>query len=475
MKKSILYLGLLFFVLVSINSKASEFDQRIILNQTLFDHQCSSEDIMRPANSEIPTSLSDHYFQKNIVWSKQNKLFGDIYIPEVIIATMLDNTKLRYTFTYDEEGNKLTELIEMNPFGKWENLRYNQFFYNDKNEEFEYIGQIWDNDKWENDRKHIYEYEGNRRSTIYYFWESGSWILESRDIIEQSENEQGKIYIWLTQNWIDGQWVNTWRETTQYIDAENMELYIQQEWVEDKWINTEKGTQYFDDNENMIQYTIEKWENDEWVYNRQYIRDHNDNNQKTKELVQYWKNDTWEDTQQILYNYSNDGYLEEELTQDLQNEKWENDLQRTYTNDLHGNKVLIVNKKWNNGAWIDANDYFFFEDSMGYFHFYAGYMLEISFMTLSSAEDIEKNGITLSCSPNPVLSEFKISYSTDLIGDLSISIYNSNGEIIADLISGGSCNSGEILFNTTDLPSGAYYCVLKSGDKKVIRSFVVVR
>jgi pimeloyl-ACP methyl ester carboxylesterase len=96
---------------------------------------------------------------------------------------------------------------------------------------------------------------------------------------------------------------------------------------------------------------------------------------------------------------------------------------------------------------------------------------------VGDASDIENNKITdnlaVNIYPNPVQDFLSVKYFINSNNPIKLSIINSFGiELINETINE---NQGTVKINTNGLPSGIYYCILKSGNYIETKRFVILK
>jgi hypothetical protein len=86
------------------------------------------------------------------------------------------------------------------------------------------------------------------------------------------------------------------------------------------------------------------------------------------------------------------------------------------------------------------------------------------------------NETALSCFPNPFSKSTSIAYSLEKAGKVSITIYNSVGQIVTMLVNNDLKQAGSHTetFNAEGLRAGIYYCVLKTGDNTIVCKLLVL-
>ena len=79
------------------------------------------------------------------------------------------------------------------------------------------------------------------------------------------------------------------------------------------------------------------------------------------------------------------------------------------------------------------------------------------------AEDTPKNNSLIY--PNPFSQSITIEYTLENATNVTINIYNSSGQLVSEIDEGLKISGKHsALFDTVDLPSGAYFYSIKSGE-----------
>lgn len=93
----------------------------------------------------------------------------------------------------------------------------------------------------------------------------------------------------------------------------------------------------------------------------------------------------------------------------------------------------------------------------------------------TSVNDDNINNINFNITPNPASDNVSISFSNFGISLNSISIFNCVGNEIKRYNENEILGIDSICLSTGNLPSGLYYCTLNAGNKKITKSFVIIR
>jgi len=172
-------------------------------------------------------------------------------------------------FTYDANGNLLSELIQKWNGTAWANSAYDSSVYINNNQAL-YLALSWDNthNVWVNQSMDVYTYDSSNylATDTNYLWSSGnsSWNYHS------------------------------------------LEFYA------------------YDSSGNLIDRTIQSWNNIAWGNKAQYVRTYDSLNLATSQLTLAWNNTVWDSTYLSYLNY--DTYGDEVSTYflalDTVSDKW---------------------------------------------------------------------------------------------------------------------------------------------------------
>jgi len=93
----------------------------------------------------------------------------------------------------------------------------------------------------------------------------------------------------------------------------------------------------------------------------------------------------------------------------------------------------------------------------------------------NAVNEINSDENHLSCYPNPFNQSTTVSYSIEKAGNVTIKIYNFIGQEVASIINGENTSAGQhtATFNSGNLRSGIYHCVLTADNKSIVSRMVI--
>ena len=201
-----------------------------------------------------------------IVFQKQNKSKvnterGILYRPSVVY---INDSTIRWTYTYDASGNMLTQLYE------W-----------------------WENGAWVNSTRYSYTYDasGNRLTYLFESWQNGAWVNKWR--YSYTYDASGNMLTYLYENWSNGAWVNFERSTYTYDGSGNRLTSLFERWRNNEWVNFERSTYTYDASGNMLTQLYEWWENGAWVRGWRYTYTYDNYNNAVSGKGEQWSNNIW--------------------------------------------------------------------------------------------------------------------------------------------------------------------------------------
>jgi flagellar hook assembly protein FlgD len=78
--------------------------------------------------------------------------------------------------------------------------------------------------------------------------------------------------------------------------------------------------------------------------------------------------------------------------------------------------------------------------------------------------------------PNPFLTSARLEYSLSQNSDITIEIYDMSGKVISNLLKKRqSAGKYTIDFDGSEIPTGVYYCMLKTGNQVMTKKIIKVR
>lgn len=338
---------------------------------------------------------------------KSDELLGVKFLPIIINISKDDGEQRRITYTYDNMGNKLTELTEILSNNIWEEYEYREYIYDNMgniltelftvlspkiwwaSERLTFIynlngnlvtrlRELWNqvDKQWENYKRYIYSYDnnGNKLNELLEYWEDEEWKTSNRYTYTYDQN--GNV---LTEVWNSG--INDLlEETTTYTYHQNgnisTKLYENDE--------GERNSYTFDNNGNILTSIFEmdgrmvdstsctynqsgniltkfhkkyNWSNYDWTnYRDTYTYDQNGN--ILIELNEEWWVISWPTKRRYTYTYDPNGKKKSKLSEFWQdNNHWQNHERFTYTYDQNTSQSTEFIEKWIDGTikqWVNS-------------------------------------------------------------------------------------------------------------------------
>jgi hypothetical protein len=404
---------------------------------------------------------------------------------QTVLAYSTTEKTSKSSFTYDNNGNKISELVQQLRNDIWENETRSTVTYSDNNLKLSDVTEQWLDGQWENSFRSTYRYDANDKMTSYLseLWDSqqdsARWIPYSRYNYEY--NSEGKEISMFNENWKSDKasWENFYRMTMSFSTNRDTSIQLDEMWKNGQWQNAYRYTNTFDSAANAFIATNEGYIAGKWqyTYRTHSTYDLNDNllTKLTEKFATNWNNDTYE-----TYTYNSTGKELSYLNQFWNSSKWEDSKHRISTQDSDQRIVKIVNEVYSNGKWVERDNSITLTDSKNrYFaSYYPSYKLEIFYPgTTSASEEMPNKSLALNCSPNPTSGATSVDYSISEPGSISITVTNSLGIAITRLINNQMHEAGvyNINYDTSNLPNGVYFLIIKAGNRTETKKFVVIR
>lgn len=428
---------------------------------------------------------------------------------------------IRFTYTYDNKSNRLSELSEYWHKNNWINLILNTFSYDETGNILTRSNDGWNRNthQWEVNVKTKYTYD-EKNNPIKAV--SEAWYPDLNQLLpfeRQTYTYDGKNLILsvLIEEYEDSEvWISDRRRTYIYDNTGNLLNEFQEYWNDnsDTWVN-KKRTNYIYDNNNMLSKLIEKWEDylAAWVYYHRYTYTYDDKNNLQTDLFEYWDdveeqlvngerntytyknnmlvttiNEYWySDNEQWIINlrftntYDANENLQVALMELWESEKWVNYYRNTYSYDGSGNITDFTSGSWNSldSIWNPSGGNC---DIINNGNFYRFSCEELSANYISLLSSVKSNNNIIAKFslkqnyPNPFNPVTTISYIIPERTNVNIAIYNTLGEVITTLINKKQIQGKyKIKFNASHLPSGIYFYKIITDNYSNTKKMVLIK
>jgi hypothetical protein len=330
---------------------------------------------------------------------------------------------VRVSFTYDNDGNILTELTE-----------------------------YWDDTHWGTDwlARTTYTYDGN-----------------------------GNRLMALSEFWSAAQWRNGSRRTYTYDGSGNRLTEVIEHSYDSAWVAYSRYTYTYDGRGNRLTALSEFWSQDrtEWAFYDRTAYAYDGSGNTLSELNQYWVAQ-WLNRSRRTYTYDGSGNRLTAVVEGWDGSQWISGSRYAYVYDGDGNLRIFRAETWWEGAWVPAEGGFFFPILERTFQ---GYQIALHYTKVDTSIAIQLNSLPTSYQlhqnyPNPFNPTTTISCDLPQVADVTLTVYDVLGRQVRELASGTKpAGTYEVTFDAGGLPSGLYFYRLQAGSYVETKRMVIVR
>jgi hypothetical protein len=408
-------------------------------------------------------------------------------------------------FTYDEYGNKLTELYQ-----HWEN----ETLVNDEFKSF-----TWDE-------------QMNMQTILHQNWEDEGWV--DSIFVSFTYDDDGQLSVDLIQHWENEVWVNTSKGVYTWNENGNMMSSNLQQWENNAWVNSYLLAYIYDLNGNQLEYLLQHWENGTWMNLQLHMQTYDVSGNRLTQQQFIWEENTWENYYFVAYTYNNlnetttitrmiwlngdwlnynksnltydaNGNLLTELSQYWDNDEWKNYQLESYTYDENNSKIAELNQYWQNDEWVndEKDEYIFHEGKVNATAYdwngsafiettdsrilnivmngerlssNIAITMELFYTDITGIEEQNANteNEVIHCYPNPASNQINIeinpAWQTE---SCFVELFNQSGQRINSMETPSNSNSSSI--NVKDVAPGLYLLKLTSGKSASTRKVIISR
>ena len=216
--------------------------------------------------------------------------------------------------------------------------------------------------------------------------------------------------------------------------------------------------------------------NSAWHEIKKQSYSYNDNNKLADILYEKFSNKVWIFDLNEYYIYDSNNNLISWVKEKYYENFWENLLRETCGYDSNNNIIEVTKERWKDGQWEPYSLPFDYPNPIENVDYLAS-RLEIKWNCVEVTEGI-KNEILgeTSSFPNPFSETTRINYYLDNPAFVSIDIYNSLGNKIANILNEfKDAGEQEAVFDGSGFPTGVYYYTLKIGDRFESGKLVLIK
>jgi hypothetical protein len=231
-------------------------------------------------------------------------------------------------------------------------------------------------------------------------------------------------------------------------------------------------------NEHVKTHLLEFWLNGQWVNHYRDNYTYNSNGNINTILSEIWNKNQWENGSRDIYAYNPNGDILSLSTEKWQYGKWADSIRCTNSYNPDGNPIDVLSEKLDGTKWINTDSELGIKDSTGREYSFIGYKIEISYWgEIAQKEEIGNTSFSLNCYPNPATEIINFNYILTEPQIVSLSINNSSGIELTRInnllmqVTGNYC----LYYDAGNLAPGVYFLTIRAGKNIETKKFVVVR
>ena len=476
----------------------------ITYNEHGFKSMIIHQDMQYGIDTELKT-----YARSIYTYNADNRILS--LTGQVLLGNETWGNYQMYTYTYDYNGNETSFLSQYWNGQSWENEYRIISMYDNRSNLLSIYLQLWEADNWvyfDNHYTYTYDANNNKLSELIRYWNGNQLKNYKLATYTYNENNYNDTIVNQTWNNDENNWENYDLRIYKYDDHGNITNGLRQTWVNNEWINY-RGTAYiYNANDKLLSLTLLLWEYDAWINDRQYIYTYDPiNNMLSKsELLWDKTNNKWIKWEQFLYTYNEANCLLSSTWQEGSGEKWINTGREVYEYDSSNNKISALGQWWKNNTWEDAYLYEYQYDEYGnclsgdlwewknnaWIDGYA-FELEITYnhgqciiggeyychnisasyiktpKPVVAIETVEKEECDIVVYPNPTDGKFKVSSSEFSV--TGIEVFDVFGRSVKAISPSFGGDWGEAL-DISHLPSGMYFVRITTEKGMITRKVI---
>ncbi|HPN37305.1 MAG TPA: T9SS type A sorting domain-containing protein, partial [Melioribacteraceae bacterium] len=434
------------------------------------------------------------------------KRYNQIVLPSVVF---LDDSTKKLTYTYDNNGNGVSEITEDFVNNNWLTSKKIFVSFDTNGKLLTYKEEYLDNGIWTIYSDIINNYDPNGNLILeeyrnFYQGELVSGVIantfnsnnliisslnervngnlkENFELIEYSYNSDNKLTNKVVKTWsFNQQWVNSFQEFFNYNNNGLLETYISQSWEINKWKNLYKENYTYNNLLKISEKINEITVGENWLNDSRETFTYNANGILSNYQEDIWQINAWVNFSKVEHLYNQNGNLIISRRENYVNNAWQPASKIYYSyneenNFIGGSCLIFVNDSWIPGIGVFMATYNNGQDTLYYF----GKNINIDLINISEAENINNNISSFSLSqnyPNPFNPSTNISFTLPKSDFVTLKVYDILGKEIATLIN-QELNAGSYIkpFNATNLSSGIYFYKLQASKYSQTKKMILIK
>ncbi len=372
----------------------------------------------------------------------------------------------RYTYSYDIDGNRRSRLYEIWINNAWVNSKRDTVIYDSNNHLISSCSEVWTNNTWEYEHRYssVYDMSGFEISFLFEDWTNNTWVNNTK--YSYTNDNNGKQSTKLCEIWANNSWIKCWIDSVFYDDKGNLLVEMENDWVNNAWEVKYRISFNYDSCNNQLNRLDEKWENSVWTNLFMWQNIYNNAGAILSNVSCNWVNNSWEYNARDSYEYDNNYNLLSVIHELWVTSKWENNSKCLYTYDENGNTIHAESYVGLGLLRPGSGTLTFFYNHKKSQMFFNNTTVTAQYTTISDIGKTQGISKTYSLSqnyPNPFNPSTTINYSLPFAGTVKLSVYNTLGQSVKELLNETQQQgTHQAKFNAGNLPSGVYFYSLKA-------------
>jgi YD repeat-containing protein len=375
----------------------------------------------------------------------------------------------RKSYTYDANGNMLTELLG----GENGDGVKNTYTYDANGNMLSSTYEKWENNAWVNVDKRNYTYDANGKMLYFTYekWQNNAWVLIAKETFSYDINYN--MINELSELWQNNIWVNSYKWSYNYNISGNKITHLEQSWQNNMWVNRIKYSYSYNGNNKIITELREDWYNNIWENWEKYTYTYDANGILLNKLWESWYANS---VYNYTYTYDANGNMLTEIKEYLDNNIWLNSMKFTYTYDANGNSIIAKREIWLSNDWCLFNysgqaypfNVYSSNNDIFTFNFSNSARYEAHFVSFINGI-IENDNKQIALYPNPATNYIHINLKQQTnLQNTTVSIYNIQGQQLLQQ----NISQLQTEINIQSLAKGIYIIKVINGNEVMQGKFV---
>lgn len=368
------------------------------------------------------------------------------------------NPSLRSTASYNDKGLPTEIIVMVGELDSWKNYNRFTYTYNEAMDMLTNTYEIWESNKWIVQTRSTYTYNGAGYQESYLREASKNDILEKVSLWLYTYDASGNVDTTIRKNWNNTDWEYFSKFNYTYDSLNRETSNTLSFWDNNTWNPYSKDTLLYDDNGNLTSKQSNGWYAFGWDTGDRILYKYDNANNMIEQLNQVFLSQkaSFKNTTRLQYSYDQQSYLLTEIAEEWNDGSngWNKEYKKSYTYDANGNSVAGVYQEGSGDTWVLSDD--------GELNVYSGKAVlndfseicryEAHFIPLDQVSDVTTDSETgIHVFPNPAYDIVRIQVGRPQ--NLQVSLYTIQGILLS---SQSVSNRDLVTMNLAAFPGGMY-------------------